>query len=100
MRKYKEEILSRLIDKYERSKSFIGQNEVNQSFSLDLAKEFEEYADDSRVAEIQAINQVIADLSEKGWIREKRRKNGLTHAVVLVPDALPECYAALKTLKP
>ena len=96
MKKYREEILGRLIDKYERSKTFIGQNEVSQSFSIDLAKEFKEYADDSKTEEILAIDHALSDLSEKGWINEKRRKNGLTYAAVLVQAALPECYVFLK----
>ena len=96
MKKYKEEILARLIDKYERSKSFIGTNEVNQSFSLDLVKAFPEYADDAKVNEIGAVDQAVKELSEAGWIRTKRHKNGLLSGVTLELSALQDCYGYLK----
>lgn len=96
MKKYKEAILSQLIDKYERSKSFIGKNEVNQSFSIDLVKAFPEYGDDAKYNEIQAIDHAVTELSDEGWVRIRRRKNGLISAVTLEMSALQECYTFLK----
>ena len=43
MTKYEKELLNILIDKYEKSKSFIGANQVNQSFSQKIDKIFPKY---------------------------------------------------------
>ena len=47
MTKYEKQILNVLIDKYEGSKSFIGTNQVNQSFTCKLDQLFPKYKDDS-----------------------------------------------------
>ena len=43
MTKYESIILNALLDRYERSKSFIGDNKVNQQFTVKLVKLFEKY---------------------------------------------------------
>lgn len=96
MRKYKEEILNLLLDKYEKSKSFNGTNIVNQSFSIQLGKVFPEYSDDSKIAEVQAINTAVDELVEKEWITAKIRRNGLLEAVSMRIDALADIYKYLK----
>lgn len=96
MKSYKEAILSRLIDKYERSKSFIGDNKVNQNFSLQLSKEFPEYCDDSKIYEIKAIEIAVSDLTEAGFITCKKQKNGVLSSVALKVDATDNAYVFLK----
>ena len=50
MMKYEKAILEHLLDKYERSKSFTGDNRIVQSFSVKLAKLFPKYViGDSKV---------------------------------------------------
>ena len=44
--KYENAILEHLIDKYERSKSFTGDNRIGQSFSVKLVKLFPKYGDE------------------------------------------------------
>ena len=86
MKQYTKEILNRLIDKYERSLSFIGANSVNQSFSISLVNEFPEYGNDANVTEIQEINTAVDDLDKKGLAVPKHRKNGILYAVQLNKD--------------
>lgn len=93
---YKNAILSRLIDKYERSKSFIGDNRVSQSFTILLAKEFPEYADDSKIQEIRAIEMAISELINEGFITCKKHKNGVLSHVVLNPGSIDSVYLFLK----
>jgi len=95
VKNYKNEILTRLIDKYERSRSFTGDNTVKQSFTVDFAKEFPEYSDDARIQEIQAINQAADELDQKGLVTIRKAKNGLRKAAVLNADALNEGYIFL-----
>ena len=47
MMNYKGTILGHLLDKYERSKTFIGDNKARQSFSVKLTKLFPEYGDEA-----------------------------------------------------
>ena len=96
MKNYQTKILERLLDKYEKSKSFIGANAVTQTFTLDLAKEFPEYADDSRAGEIRAIVEAAEELEEEGLVARRYRKNGLLYAVTLKRESLPACYSFLK----
>ena len=96
MKNYQTKILESLLDKYEKSKSFIGANAVTQTFTLDLAKEFPEYADDSRTGEIRAIVEAAEELEEKGLVARRYRKNGLLYAVTLKRESLPACYSFLK----
>ena len=96
MRKYKNEILTKLIDKYEKSKSFIGINTVNQSFAIHIEKEFPEYGDDARVAEIQAINRALEDLEALRFVKGKKKRNGILNSVQLNVESLEECYKYLR----
>jgi len=96
MKKYKEIILDRLVDKYEKSKSFAGLNAVNQSFSLQLDKEFKEFSDDANIAEIHAINAAVEDLTEAGLVTAGKKKNGLLSAVSLNLQQLDKAYTLPK----
>ena len=96
MRRYREAILDLLLDKYEKSKSFIGTNIVNQSFSVQLDKFFPEYTDDSKINEIQEINEAVTELESKEFIRCKRHRNGLIYAASLNTDKIGELYAFLR----
>lgn len=96
MKKYKEIILNRLLDKYEKSKSFAGINVVNQSFAIQLEKEFEEFVDDANIAEIQAINNAASELAEAGFVALKLKKNGLLSSVMLNMNELESIYKFLK----
>ena len=58
----KEKLLNKLIDKYESSKSFIGQNKVNQSFSINPSKLFPKYSNDAEVEFFSDLNESIHDL--------------------------------------
>ena len=96
MTNYHDDILHRLIDKYEKSKSFAGTNTVNQSFSLVLSKAYPEYADDSCVAEIRSVETAAEQLAAEGLAELKYRKNGLLEAVTLRTDRLEDAYRALR----
>ena len=96
MKDYKKEILDQLLDKYEASKSFIGTNTVKQSFVVEIRKVFPEYADDSKVKEIQQINNDVLDLSEQSLIVVTRSKNGILKSVKLNTDKIDDCYKILK----
>ena len=59
MAKYEKQFLSKLLDKYEKSKSFTGSNQVTQSFSLEIAKEIPDYKDDARYDIFLSVNESV-----------------------------------------
>lgn len=70
----KKKLLNKLIDKYENSKSFIGQNKVNQKFSINPSKLFPKYSNDAEVEFFSDLNESIHDLEKEelvsvDWIR-------------------------------
>ena len=96
MKDYKKEIINRLLDKYEASKSFIGNNVNKQNFVLHLDKEFPEYVNDSKIDEIQSINTTLNILQEKDFIELKPSKNGIINIIRLNENRIDECYVFIK----
>ena len=62
MNKYEKQILNELLDKYERSKSFIGTNQVTQRFTMKPETLFPKYKDDSEFDLYCAVNESIDHL--------------------------------------
>ena len=57
---YAKDILNRLVDKFERSKAFLGQNQINRPPMCKIAQQYPEYTDDSNYEVFADINQAIA----------------------------------------
>lgn len=93
MNKIKSKILNTLIDLYERSKTFMGDNKVRQSFSIRVSKLFPKYDDDSAFDFYTELNQVCTMLEEKNLVTLKKERNGKIRTVTLNLDCLDECYA-------
>lgn len=92
MMKYEKVILDYLLDKYERSKSFTGDNRIGQSFSVKLAKLFPKYGDEAEYELFCSVNETVSDLESKGYITSKRKKNGIINTVTLNVQFLDEIY--------
>ncbi|MCC8110656.1 MAG: DUF2220 domain-containing protein [Ruminococcus sp.] len=95
MMKYKEEILNKLLDKYERSKSFIGENKTKQQFSINLEKQFPKYGDEAEYECFQALTEAVYALEELGFVTYKRKKNDVIDTVCLNLAKLHEIYQFL-----
>lgn len=61
MDKIQAAVLNKLLDQYEQSKTFLGQNKVNQSFDVKIGKVYPKYKDD---AEYDFFREVNASLKE------------------------------------
>ena len=72
MIKYEKQILNVLIDKYESSKSFIGTNQVHQSFTCKVAQMFPKYKDDAEYELFCAINEAVDTLVAQGFSLRRR----------------------------
>ena len=95
MNRYKKEILAQLIDKYEGSRSFTGDNLKKQSFTVRPEKLFPKYNDSSDYDTYKSINDSVSELEEAGVVKAKREKNGVITSVSLRTDGIEEIYAAL-----
>lgn len=96
MNRFGKEILNYLLDKYESSKSFIGNNQKKQSFSVKPEKLFPSYSDSADYDTYKSITETVSDLEKSDFVKTKRLKNGLITAVILRTENIPEIYSALK----
>ena len=95
MTNYKEIILDLLLDKYERSKSFTGDNKVEQRFSVKIATLFPKYGDEAEYDLFNALNEAVFALSEMDFVSFQCKKNGVIENVSLKFTRLYDAYAYL-----
>ncbi|HAE61799.1 MAG TPA: hypothetical protein DCG38_05655 [Eubacteriaceae bacterium] len=93
--KYEKQILNSLLDKYEKSKSFMGGNKVNQSFAVSVDKLFSKYGDHSNFEVFQGVNEGIEVLARKGLISAKFDRAKVCSKVVLKIDKIDAAYLYL-----
>lgn len=95
MDRYQETVLNELLNKYESSRSYLGENRVSQSFAVTIAKKFPRYADDSEYDLFREINDSLLEIEEAGVIHLEYEKNGTIKKAVLVKEKISECYSML-----
>ena len=100
MKKHETTILNALLDQYERSKSFVGKNIQNQTFSKRITDLFPGYDDEANFELFSGVNSQVALLEKEGLITVKRKKRGkidteIISSVTLVIERLDLCYSAL-----
>lgn len=92
MMKYEKAILEHLLDKYERSKSFTGDNRIVQNFSVKLAKLFPKYGDEAEYDMFCRLNETVSELENMDYITSKSMKNGIIDTVTLNVQFLDDIY--------
>ena len=93
MNKIKSKILNTLIDLYEKSKTFMGDNKVRQSFTIKVSKLFPKYDDDSAFDFYTELNQVCTMLEGKNLVTLQKERSGKIRTITLNLDCLDACYA-------
>ena len=88
----KKKLLNKLIDKYETSKSFIGQNKVNQKFSINPSKLFPKYSNDAEVEFFSDLNESIRDLEKAELVSVDWLRGGVAGNVSLNIRNLDAAY--------
>ena len=68
MKKHETTILNALLDQYERSKSFVGKNIQNQTFSKRITDLFPGYDDEANFELFSGVNSQVALLEKEGLI--------------------------------
>lgn len=90
--KVQKKLLNNLIDKYEKSKTFSGDNKVNQSISVTTSKLFHSYMDDSEYDLFVKVNEAIEELEKRNMLYTIREKNKVINKVTLNISQLDESY--------
>lgn len=87
--------LEKLLDSYEKSKTFQGGNQVRQSFSIQIGKLFPRYGDDAEYDYFCQVNEAMEELCDAALVTAEFEKKGVLKKVVLNQEKLEDCYAYL-----
>ncbi len=88
-------VLGRLLDSYEKSKTFQGENKVNQRFAVEVEKLFSRYRDDAEYEFFCRVNEALLELEQQAFIELEWKKKGVLKKAVLRLDSLEACYEKL-----
>lgn len=90
--KYINNILNYLLDKYERSKFFVENREIQRKISVKITKIFPKYDDEAEYHLFTEVNNAVQILESKNFIQVSRKKNGIISSIALNTDKLHEIY--------
>ena len=88
-------LLNALLDKYESSKSFVGENKVRQRFLIRIGDLFPEYLDHANYEDFQSVNSAVDWLSRKKLVLAKIGKANVCKEIQLNPETIDEAYRLL-----
>ena len=92
--KEQKKILNTLLDKYERSATFRGDNTVKQSFSVKPEEVFSTYSDDADYDCFVSVNEAVEALCNIGYVNCVIR-NSVVRKISLNMDKIPGVYQFL-----
>lgn len=96
--KNESKILNALLDSFEKSKTFIGENKNQQTFKVVTAKLFPKYDDDSEYEFYKEINASLSLLEQKNFVSLKKERSGKIDSVILKLDSIPQIYDFLNRI--
>ncbi len=89
-------VLNELLDIYEKSKTFLGENKNHQTFKIIVSKLFPKYEDDSEFELYKEINQNFDSLQKKGFITIKAERSGKIRSASLEENEIEQIYEYIK----
>lgn len=95
MDKLQRKVLEHLLDSFERSKTFQGENQVNQSFSVNIGKLFPRYRDDAEYDYFCQVNEAMEELGNAFLVALEYERRGILKKVRLNLEQLEACYSLL-----
>ena len=95
MNQYEECILNRLLNKYEKSKSFTGANIKNQQFTVRPGELFPEYENHANLDEFANVNEAVEVLKLKGFVKAKIVPGRVIKQITLCVEQLDSIYSFL-----
>ena len=96
--KIEKKILDALLDSFEKSKTFIGENKNQQTFKIFTAKLFPKYDDDSEYTVYKEINACLFSLEQNGFVSLKKEPSGKIKSIILQIDSIPQIYKFLNRI--
>lgn len=90
--KIQQKTINKLLDKYEKSKTFCGTNQVNQSFDKKIVELFPKYNDDAEYDLFCEVNTALQDLEKMSLVCLKYQRANVISRVSLNICKLSECY--------
>lgn len=90
--KYELRILNQLLNKYEKSKTFRGDNKVKQKFAMRIDTLFPEYKEHSNIEGFETINQAVEQLVRENIITAMFNKAKVCSQVILNQESIDEAY--------
>ncbi len=95
LNKRQKAILSKLIDKYEDSRTYRNKNQIKQSFRVMPSDFYRDYDSDYADLDEQGdFERELKILENTGFVRCVR-KNGIIKSIILEDDSVQACYALL-----
>ncbi len=91
-KKIQETVLNKLLDKYEKSKTFTGTNQVNQSFAKRISDIFPKYNDDAEYDLFCDINEALHELEMLQYISITCKRGDIINMVSLNVANLEKTY--------
>lgn len=95
MDRQQRKVLEHLLDSYERSRTFRGDNQVSQTFSVSVGKIFPKYNDDAEYDYFCQINESMEELCAGELVTLTYWKKGVLKKITLNPERLDVCYEML-----
>ena len=94
----KQKLLNTLIDLYEKSKTFSGENKTRQNFRVSISKIFPKYADDSEYKFFREVNAEAEFLASKNLVSLQKEASGKIKTATLNVDFLDGCYKEINRI--
>ena len=90
-------ILNALLDLYEKSKTFSGENKIQQVFKVSISKLFPKYDDNAEYDFFADVNEKLSQLEQKNFISLQKEKSGKIKSATLnaAEDVLQKIYKNL-----
>ncbi len=95
MDRQQRKVLEHLLDSYERSRTFRGDNQKTQTFSVSVGKIFPKYNDDAEYDYFCQINESMEELCAEELVTLVYWKKGVLKKIILNPKRLDACYEML-----
>ena len=92
MDRHQRKVLEYLLDSYERSRTFRGDNQVTQTFSASVGKIFPKYNDDAEYDYFCQINESMEELCDEGLVTLSYWKKGVLKKITLNLKRLDDLY--------
>lgn len=93
--KYQEKVLQLLLDQYERSKTYTGDNRKKQTFSVSPGKIYSKYSDSfADIGEIEDFERDMQELSDEGLV-EISLQDSEIRRIAAIEEKIPEYYKIL-----